>query len=444
LLDLSLLKKLSASDEDRKIIKEKIDADFDKMETGKKLAVNLGAKNAFYLPAPAVLSEFLGFKFDLLTTIDQFESIGVKPPAISRAGKYDLQGKGVGKRTCKKYIDWIIDAPIPFLDNLIEGRNPRLDASAKVISNAFYWFSLFDGIKHLIKFNNDEMIPEYIPLLEFIEDRCNSEVTLQQYVRSRDDYNDSDLDNADIWWKKFAKPFFVKNTVLPLDALNSLDQLMATGSMPEEITDNEKNTLYKDILRLKFDFILAAIAHYEVGCVLAIYPNGEGLENLRPLACSAIEKYSTDDEDHSCFYWALEKFKDGLTEVEPDISWRKIARYIPINPESEETKEGNTKEQKQLDRLKSWRKGKNLPSNKLLGLFINNITESIGGAEIDSLFVLCRITIGLDKTLTNLNKKWSKEIGTESQFRSIWKDVLSHYYDDYYLHYLNQHIKKQK
>ncbi|NQX97755.1 MAG: hypothetical protein HRT73_07730 [Flavobacteriales bacterium] len=444
MIDPSLLTKSAISDKDLKIIKEQIDVDFDKMETGEKIAINLGTDNAHYLPSIAVVFNFLGFKYSISTAIEKLENIGVKPLEISRTSRYDLQNGGVGKRTYKKYIDWMMNAPIPYLDKLIKGRNPQLDNLTKFSSNAYHWLTFFNSIKYPIKHGNDELRPEYIPLIDFIEYRCNTEVALQQHIRNRNDYSDSERDNSDIWWKQFVKPSFAKHTVLTLNELDSMDDIMENGSITHDLTEVEKHFLYKNMLRLKFDFILTAIAHYEVGCVIAFCPDKQQLQTLAPLACQAIKKYASSDEYRTCFYWALETFKGWLSEVEQDVSWKEIASFIPISPESKETEKGVTDEEKKLDRLKSWRKGKNLPSNKLLEQFVTNFTESTGiESERDSLFILFRITIGLDKTLANLVKEWSKDIGSESQLNAIWKDVLSHYYEDYYLHYLDQHVARK-
>lgn len=456
MIDPSLLTTSAISDKDLKKIREEIDADFDKMETGEKIAINLGTNNAHYLPPPAVVFEFLGFKFSIPIIIEQLENAGVKPLDISRTSKYDLQDKGVGKRTYQKYIDWAIDAPIPNLDMIIEGKNSQLDASAKTSSNAYHWLLFLYSIKQPIQNDGDELRPEYTPLIDFIEYRCDTEIDMQQQTSNRDDYESLSRSDTHIWWPLLAKPFFAKHTVLTSDILNSIDPVIVNGSIPDDLTEAEKNALYKNLFRLKFDFILTAIAHYEIGFILASCPNAQSLQTVAPLACHAIKKYASSNENRTCFYWALQTFKGWLSKTEPNIKWKKIASYIPVNPEPNETGKGVsdeikqkdirvTNEASQVDRLNSWRKGKNLPSNKLLEQFTANVTESMGSqSERDSLFILFRITIGVDKLLMEVAKEWALEMGSESKVRCIWKDVLSHYYDDYYLHYLNQHIAKME
>jgi len=442
LIDPSLLTKSAISDKDLKIIKEQIDADFDKMKTGEKIAINLGTNNAHYLPPPTVVFNFLGFKYGIPDTIKKLENIGVKPLDIPRTSRYDLQNKGVGKRTYKKYIDWVIDLPISLLDNIIEGRNPKLDASAKTSSNAFHWITFLIGVTNSMQ-PDDELRPEYIPLIEFIEYRCDTEVDMQQRTSNRDDYESLSRSDTHIWWPQLAKPFFAKHTVFTSDILDSLDSFMVNGSVPYDLTVTEKNTLYKNLLRLKFDFILASISHYEVGIIISRCPDTESMRAMTPLTCHAITKYISHDESRTCFDLALQKLKDWCSETESGMSWREIASYIPVDNIDPNNASPTRHIDKQYSRLKDWRKGKNLPSNELLELFTTNIAESMGShSEGDSLFILCRITIGLDKTLSNLVKEWSKDIGSKSQVSVIWKDVLSHYHEDYYLHYLNQHIAK--
>lgn len=444
MINLSLLQKLAPSDEDLKLIKDNINAEYEKINAGEKQAINLGANKSHFLPSPSVLFNFLGFKLDILTTIEKLETVGVKPPAISRSSLYDLQGQGVGKRTYKKYLDWAIDAPLPYLDNLIEGRNPQLDASAKTNSNAFQWLCFLESIKSSAHVNDDELRPEYTPLTEFIQYRCDTEVAFQQRLREQGKYGESDLSNSDIWWKLLAKPFFAKHTVLTLDALDSVDTLMANRAVPQGLSESEKNILYKNALRLKFDFILSAIAHYEVGYALTLCPTGPQPQSVAPLACHAIKKYAASDENRTCFGWALQIFKDWCSTTRHDISWREIARNIPVEDTDPTCESGTTYTDKQYSRLKDWRKGKNLPSNALLTLFVGNITGAEDNTvESDGLFILFRITMGLDKILTNLMKQSKQEFDCENQVEIIWKDVLSHYYEDYYLHYLNQHLARE-
>jgi hypothetical protein len=440
LLDLASLKKTDISNEERNSIKEQINAEFDEIEAGKKHTVQTGDNIEIYLPPPSRLFELLGFNLGVPTIIELMDNVGVQPPMISRSSQYDLQGKGVGKKTYKKLIDWTVDLPISSLNSLLEGQNPKLDEAAKTSLNAYLWRLYLESMLQPIKINNDELKPEYITLVDFIEYRCDTEIAFRQYVRNRDDFSETDVNNTDIWWQKWVKPFYVEHTRLTPIELDGMDDLIRDRSIADKLTDAEKHKLFKSLLRLKSDFILTTIAHYEVGVMISYCPD-ESMRTLKPLACRALQRYCESDGERTCFYWVLQVIKDSLTESDPATSWKRIASYIPINPETDETEEGMTIEAKQIDRLKSWRKGKNLPSNKLLTQFIENmkvITKQT--PSDDTVLIAVLITLGLDKQLANWTKEIGHEFSSKNIVRQIWKDTLSHYYDDYYLHYLEQHI----
>lgn len=445
LLDLSFIKKSSSPDEAIESIKDKIDTEFDEMNVGEKISINSGDHKAYYLPSIKTAFDFLGIKLDLVSIIEKCEIEGIKPLQISRSSLYDLQGKGVGKNTYRKYLNWAFDSLMPYLTKSFSDTISLLHSINTVPSNASDWKLLWSSATSSIeRVDLESLIPEFMPLITFIEHRCDTELAFQKYIRNRDDFNTLKHANISIWWPQFIKPFFDEHTVLTSKELDTVNNVISGRVTSCELVETEKHAFYKNLLRVKYDFILSAIAHYEVGCVLTSCPDDQQPQSVAPLACHAIKKYATSNESRTCFDWALQTLKDWISETKPDASWREIASYIPIENTDPTCKSGVTHIDKQYSRLKDWRKGKNLPSNELLERFNTNIAASMG-AEIESfrLFILCRITIGLDKTLTDTIKKWSEEIGSEKQINAIWKDVLSHYYEDYYLHYLNQHIARK-
>ncbi|CAM2928752.1 hypothetical protein MOVI109754_08520 [Moritella viscosa] len=445
LLDLSFIKKSFTPDEAIKSIKDKIDTEFDEMNVGEKISINSGDHKAYYLPSIKTAFDFLGIKLDLVSIIEKCEIEGIKPLQISRSSMYDLQGKGVGKNIYRKYLNWAFDNFTPYFTKSFSDTPSLLHSIDTVPSNASDWKLFWLGTTSSIKgVDFASLMPEFVPLIEFIEYRCDTELALQQSIRNRDDFDTLKHADVAIWWPQFIKPFFDEHTVLTSKELDTVNNVVSGRFTPSELVETEKHAFYIDLLRVKYDFILSAIAHYEVGYVLASCPDDQQPQTVAPLACHAIKKYATSNESRTCFDWTLQTLKDWWSETKSSISWRDIASCIPIENTDPTCKSGVTHIDKQYSRLKDWRKGKNLPSNKLLEQFITNIAASIGAEpECDRLFILCRITIGLDKALTNLVKEWGKGIGSESQVNAIWKDVLSHYYEDYYLHYLNQHVARK-
>ncbi len=388
-----------------------------------------------YLPPISDVYQYLGTKFDIITTLELSEAKGMEVPKISRSSKHALRSKGVGPKIFLNILDWLpSNIDTTSLKGRIEGT--LLARSLKAESNAARYLAAIDNL------SLDKDINAFTPLIKFIEQRCRTDIEFAEETRNKIEAGKLDpTNNLSYFWQEHDKPFWLANTTLSLSVLNSLDNKM-TDNEPN-LTDKQRIEIFHADIRKRFDFHLSFIANYEVCCALASCPNKQSLQTLAPLACHAIKQYATSDENRTCFNWALQTLKDWWSKTEPHVGWRKIASYIPVEDIEPEIESPSSHIDKQYSRLKDWRRGQNLPSNELLARFITNVSESMGSnSEGDSLFILCRITIGLDKTLTNLVKEWGKEIGSENQISTIWKDVLSHYYDDYYLHYLNQHIAK--
>lgn len=431
-----LFKNNSRLEQECDALKQKLDAEYKAMPVGKKLNINHGNENNYYLPLPSKLFEFLGFKSGIVNYISKLEAMGAETLNISRSSQYDLQNKGVGVRTHKKLIYWMLNNFGSLMHLAVEGKDARLDLSYQLNSNAFSWLTMLKTMEVLGSGDDNLIKPEYTYLLKFINLRCDKQIYFQQHVKN-EKVGGIGLNNTGASWKQYANPFLHENTVLPLALLDNLDPLMEDASYANRLNPLDKRSLLKNCLRLKFDFLLSAIAHYEVGYAIRFCPDNKNIASKYGLVGKAISKYSNSEEDRTCFDYSLEVLKDRLSDHIPDMSWRKLATYIEIN-ESGEKAELLT--DKKYNRLKDWRKGKNLPANELLKQFSTNI---LNNDSDDTLFICCRIAIGIDKMMANLEDELVRELGSVYEVKLMWKKILSHYKNDYYLHYLNLYTGKK-
>lgn len=444
LLDLSFIKESGTPEEAMEIIKAKIDVEFDEIKVGEKTSIQTSDHNAYYLPSMKTIFDFLGLKLDLVSIMEQSELAGIEPLQISRSSKYDLQGKGVGKNTYKKYLDWAFDNFIPHLTNAFSDTNSLFNSMNSAPSNGSDWKLACIIFKKLLEDDNFSLrMTQFVPLAEFIEYRCDTELALQQSIRERDDFETLKHADISIWWLQFIKPFFAEHTVQTSEMLSRIDDVFIDKLVPSELTEAEKHAFYINFLRMEYDFILSAIAHYEAGYVITYCSDEQAMRKGKPLLNQAIYNYATSNESRTCFYFLLNELKERMAKLGHSINWKNIASNIPVHSHSDDSATGVTLEEKQLDRLKKWRKGKDLPSSELLEQFVANFCCDIFTQDEErNLLFNCRIAMGLDKLAINTSNHLENAFGANDCVKQAWRNTLSHYHQDYYLHYLEQHIKR--
>jgi len=400
------------------------------MAIREKVSLKNSSVDNYYLPPISDVYQYLGTKYDIVTAIELSEAKGMEVPKISRSSKYALRGKGVGHNTFQNILNWLSTTiDITSLERRLEGT--LLARSLKAESNAARYLAAIESLS----LNRD--INAFTPLIQFIEQRCRSDIEFAEDTRNKIKAGNLDpTNNLSYFWQEHEKPFWLANTTLPLSVLNSLDHAI-TDNEPD-LTDTQLIDIFHPYIKRRFDFHLSVIANYEVSCFINQNPNCDDIGFHRTMLNKAITSYAHSDSE-TCFGYFLLEFKSWLEKRDnKNISWRQIARYIEVDPNSDD----NSRIDKQCNRLKDWKRGKNTPSNKLLCQFITNAAEDRKTFSADfSLFIFFRIALGLDNSLRDLSKQFSNEFNKESEIKSAWKNVLSHY-DAYFLYYLNQHITK--
>mgnify|MGYP005990786103 CR=1 FL=1 len=96
------------------------------------------------------------------------------------------------------------------------------------------------------------------------------------------------------------------------------------------------------------------------------------IKNDLGMITKAINVYATQYDIKTCFAGMLKEFKNLLSEIVSDTSYRKLASFTEIN-EVEPSEFGESKEDKQYKQLKDWRNGKNLSCNTLLVFDIHKL-----------------------------------------------------------------------
>jgi len=410
----------------------------DSTDKQNKVKINDFKSPSFYLPPISKVHELLGFITNQKQLIDWLESSYKAPLKISNTSKYAFFKQGIGLRTASKIISWLRIIPFPWKELANKKVMAKIIRSNRAGSNAGGWFSTINGFKAS---NYGKTAHEFTLLFNFIEQRCNTEVDL--LLRVKEDVKAGKLTSDDIAaaWKA-QQPLWENNPYIPQDIIENFAELMLLHKQGQKLSEQQTLYFIEYYLYLYFDFFIEAVTYYEVGCHIYYGRKKEKIENDLGMITKAINAYATQEDIKTCFAGMLKEFKDALSELVGDTSYRKLASFIEIN-EDEHSEFGESIEDKQYKQLKDWRNGKNLPSGKKLTAYLKKLDEY---ADTDSGFItfdMCRITMGVDKLVSDVLAQTKNENCNQADVEVTIKKVLANI-PDYYHANLKTELEKEK
>ncbi|WP_159820276.1 hypothetical protein [Colwellia sp. 20A7] len=404
-----------------------------------KVKINDCKSPSFYLPPISEVSSVFGFITNQKQFIDIFEAQYKKPLKISRTSKYALFNKGVGLRTTMKIIKWLKLLPVPFENLLPKKVIAKSIRAAQAKSNAIYWFPAIHSFKEGCKHSGHDDLDEFSPLLNFIEQRCNTEVNLM--LEFKKDLKVGKIKLKDnISATKFQQSLWANCPNISPSTILKLSELIEFNEQQKQLTEQQKLTFIESYCSLIFDFYLEAITHYEIGCRMYYETNKEKAENELGMVTKAINAYARQENIKTCFAGLLKEFKSVLSETNENEGYRKLASCIEID-ESEPSEFGESLRDKQYNQLKDWRNGQNLPSGEKLTVFIQNLDKYANTSRGLVTFFMCKTVIAMDKLIDEFIEQSQNDNCNQADAEIIIKKVLSKV-PNYYQTNLKKELEK--
>ena len=395
---------------------------------------------SFYLPPISKVFALLDFITNQKQLIDLFENTYETPLNISRAYKYAFFKQGVGSRTVSKIVNWLKVIPFPFEQLATKRMMAKITRSNRAGSNAGGWLSGISGFQMSFKrFGRTEH--EFTLLFDFLEQRCNTEVNLLINIKEEVKAGRLTSDDIKAAWKA-QHPLWKNNPYIPLGVTDSFVELVLLHNQGKQLSEQQTLNFIESYLYLYFDFFLEAITHYEIGCRMCYGDNKDKIENDLGMIANAIYAYAIDDNIKTCFAGLLKEFKDVLSETIEETGYRKLATFIEIE-ESDSSISGESLEDKQYNQLKDWRNGVNLPSSKKLTVFLQNLDEYANASSGFVTFDMCRITMGIDKLVSDVLARTKNENCNQRDIEVAIKKVLANI-PNYYKANLKRELEKRK
>jgi hypothetical protein len=370
--------------------------------------------------------------------IDFLESSFETPLEISNTYKYAFFNKGIGLRTANKIVNWLRVIPFPWKDVVNRKVMAKIIRSSKVGSNAASWFSAISGFQHS-QFDKEDN--EFGLLIYFIDERCNAEVDLLLRVKGEIEAGNFTSDDISAIWR-VQQSLWANKTFISQSVFNSFSDNMLKHKRGEKLTELETLSSLECYFYLYFDFYIEAITHYEIGLRLLLgRDKAKSKEGLGALT-KAITAYATGVEIKTCFAGLLAEFKELSSKLVGETSYRKLATFIEIN-DVEPSEFGEKKEDKQYKQLKDWRNGKNLPSDKKLSAFLQNLDTYANTSSGSYTFDMCKVALGVDKIINNLMIETKNENCKKNDVEILIRKVLSNV-PDYYQVNLSKALEKRE
>lgn len=391
-----------------------------------------GHKNHF-LPPYESISAFFGEKTDAKAIYEKVKTIKVDLPKISSSSLYEIGDKGVGKTVFKKFLKLL---PAQLLYDFLAKQDEWLERAFSVKSNAIGWLACIKSFN--LAGNQPDTDPQalvaYRNLSDFITLRCHQEIEFYESLKHKRDSNDIDLGDAISIWEKEIKPFYQQNTNISEDALNLISDIHAKRVEVTKLTDTQKNECIYHVLELEYDFLLNCIACYEVGYV------AQDSDELKEwLISKTINVYTEPNNTSTCFRCLMDVLLLWLKEHDNQINQRQLASCVPIdfkNKGDEVGEEG--KHDAQYNKLYKWYRSIDLPPEKSLHEFFNNLSQ-LSACPIDNgPFDVAKMAMGFDKALLEKAEVIKKEFGPSIDVLPIWKRLLGDY-PNYYRYHCQQH-----
>jgi len=401
-------------------------ATFMKSNKRRRFVVKTIKFDGFHLPHPEDVAMLLGLPDNIRKMIDSAEFFYQKDLPLKSSTRAKISKEGLAKPSWEKLITWVFDLPIPIFElfNLFLFR--KCSEATKAGSNAGQWFSHLHGFKQSPKRSiNDH---EFQPLINFIDARANVDALVLKNGKKLIKTGKLSIDDAKAQWA-CQQQLWSDLKVISTTVLTEYDAFVENYAIYIKMNQSELSLrILPAVIAMKFDFYLAAIAHYEIGLALYMQRNSDDVQftSFKDTFSSVSQNYSLVDEKHTCFGAMLIELRNSISDHGQDMSWRALSSYIAIEESGDS---GELLKNKQYNQLKDWRNGKNMPSDKKLEAFIKAAITSVGNEDITFSMFYFRIAKGIDK----LAAQYEDQIGTD-KVQLMIREVVACYpkYLEYY------------
>jgi hypothetical protein len=404
------------------------------LQPGEKVSLGQGKGNTsnYYLPPMKQAMRFLGWLNPTRQFIEMSEADNNLPLNIGRSSRYDLMNKGVGHKTISKFVSWIKTLPLPLERGMTWAEWRQFNVSCDVGSNASDWLiSLYCFTSNSLRHH------EFDYLIHFVRQRCAADVKCLRRGRrllKRGELNDNNLTDM----LQVQVPLWSENSIVGGDVWREVSSLLVGHQEQIPLSESQTLILIAHIAQLQFDFYLEAIACYEVGCVVTQTPEADLTLSPDGILTRGILFYVSDSEVNTCFGGFLKELKRVIAIHKGKLSWRQLASAIEVD-EDTKVASGDSLNQKQRNRLKDWRNGRNLPSDEKLQSFLAHLLVEFDESRLNMLFIYCRIAIGLDKLVNDFMGSCEREACSMKEVQAVLDSVLARY-PNYYLRHMEQHF----
>jgi hypothetical protein len=395
------------------------------------------AKKDHFLPSINTVADFFGVKVDANTIYEKLNTNDAELPKISSSSLHEMGRKGVGKTVFKKFTHLLIKAKIPGMYDFLTGKDEWIKRATGVNSNAMGWLGAIGSFNAAVGQPDVdlELFASYRYLTDFITRRCHQQVEFIESLKRKKSANEIDPEDEVLIWEGESKPFLQKHTNISEGALDLISKELEKKTVIAELDLIQKKELIIQVFELEYNFLLNCLACYEVGYV-AQY---QAPTDCKWFISLTLEAYTGADNTKTCFRCLMDTLLSLLKDNDIQIDQRQLASCVPINFQNKENEIGeDPKSDAQYNKLYKWYRSTDLPSDKLLLEFFNNIAQ-LSQCEADySLFDVAKMAIGFDKAFLEKSETVKKEFGSDIDFFTIWKLVLRRY-PDYYRYHCQQH-----
>jgi hypothetical protein len=370
---------------------------------------------SLFLPSPQEITELLGLPNNVVKLIPFLEDFYGYPLNVGRSSRAALTQHGVAKPTVNKLSLWVKLLPIP-LGRLINLPTfLKTYRAMRVGSNAGLWHSISDGLRA------SPHDSEFVTVSNFIEERAKADYQMVKGL-SLIDKNDG---NA-VWLAQLKT--WQENSLVPSEQLEIYSRYPKAPDDPIFQQEKSVSTLLEAVYHLHFDFYFAAIANFEIGVVLYEQRRWNHIDvvNYKGVFSSVINTWLFGNKQMTCFEAMLVEFKKLLGNE--GVGWRELSCFIPIDDSGDSDE---LLKDRQYSRLKDWRRGRNMPSDLKLRLFVEAVLKSIGEYSPEATLVYFRISRGLDLFVAK-----QLQVTQHHSVVNIMERVIAHY-PRYFQHYKN-------
>lgn len=396
------------------------------------------AKKDHFLPSINTVTDFLGVKVDANTIYEKLNTDDAELPKISSSSLHEMGRKGVGKTVFKKFTRLLIKAKIPGMYDFLTGKDEWIKRATGVNSNAMGWLGAIGSFNAAVGQPDVdlELFASYRYLTDFITRRCHQQVEFIESLKRKKSANEIDSEDEILMWERESKPFLQKNTRISEGALNLISKELEKKTVVAELDLIEKTELIIQVFELEYDFLLNCIACYEVGYVNQTQAPAECKKWLISIT---LQAYAEPNNTKTCFRCLMDVLLLWFKEHDLQINNTQLASCIPLDFKNREDEVGEeSKHNAQYNKLYKWYRSIDLPSDKSLHEFFDNISQLSQHPIENGPFDVAKMAIGFDKALLEKSETVKKEFGSGIDFFTIWKLVLRRY-PDYYRYHCQQY-----